>query len=165
MTEDAVGLNNKKKIILAIVFTFIICFGYAWWADSSRNNEIETTQDPSRLAYLALDFRDKDYKSSVISGESEIVVKFSLGEYSPANEITFLDEARYVYSKFFNRFKDKSITLVGEAVFTDIRGNKSTDKAFIIKFSPEQAKKIDWKNVKYLNLPYLALQYWKTTQS
>jgi hypothetical protein len=156
--------NHNRKIVLAIFVGVVVWFGYAAWSDSSRNSEIEITQDPARLAYLVLDYRDKDYKSSATESGNEITVKFNLGKYSAGSEITFLDEARYVYEKFFNNFKSKNITIVGEATFRDIKGNESDGKAFQIKFTPSQASSINWKNVQYLDLPRLAQEYWKAPE-
>lgn len=152
--------NNKLSIFIVFIVVIVAIAAFFVYSDSSRNQEIEVTQDVSRLAYLLLDYRDADYKSTGNSNDNEVIVNFDLGEYSAGNEITFLDEARYVYSKFFKTFKNKNITLVGNAIFTDVKGNKSKGKAFIIEFTPEQSKTINWEDVRYENLPQLADKYW-----
>ena len=159
------NMNNKLTIFLVIIASIVAFFGYAGWSDSSRNREIEATHDAARLAYLLLDYSDGNYKSLVISNSDEITITFNLGEYSAGSEITFLDEAKYVYSKFFNTFKDKNITIIGNAIFTGIKGNKSKDKAFLIKVTSGEAKTINWENVEYQNLPSIVSSYWKNSLS
>ncbi len=87
--------KNNGTIVLVAIICIAAWFCYAAWSDSSRNNEIETTKDPARLAYLLLDYRDEEYKSSATETNNEITVKFNLGEYSGGSEITLLDESRH----------------------------------------------------------------------
>jgi Asp-tRNA(Asn)/Glu-tRNA(Gln) amidotransferase A subunit family amidase len=162
MTDETKKSNANKKIVNAIVIGIALCIAYALWSDDSRNTELKATKDPARLAYLVLDYRDEDFKSSATEFGNEITVKFNLGKYSPASEITFLDEARYIYQSFSNNFKNKDVTVVGTASFIDVKGNESRDNAFEISFTSDQAKTINWSNVKYGDLPQLAQKYWKS---
>ena len=148
-----------------MIVCFAIAIGYAACSDSSRNSEIEVTQDPARLAYLLLDFRDASYKSSATEAGDGITVKFNLGKYSVTSEVAFLDQVKYVSGKFNNNFKEQK---------PDHRRPKprsSTSKATSLSGRPfksssprPQASSINWSNVQYFDLPQLAQEYWKVPE-
>jgi hypothetical protein len=156
------GCMGCGAIVALIISLFLL---KACISDSCRNSELESSKDPSKIAYLHLDYISEGAKSSVQVSNNEIRVDYRLDAWGLTSSLArsqFLDTSIQIFKAYFSRLPHiNRVIIVATLEFIDIKGNKSRDKAIEIVFTRESAKDIQWDNINKNDLPQLASAFWQ----
>lgn len=102
--------------------------------------------------------------SAVHTSESDYI-RFEIYESyltTSTMRFQFLGTVKEVMPDILMYFKTKKyFTIISNTRAADIRGNRITARAFLISFSRENARSINWNDVLNDDLPLIADEYWQ----
>lgn len=139
--------------------------GGAWWYVGSDTGDapsadMTTIQDPAAYA-VDLIGKSRSTKAEQRDG-GRLVVSYSLDTASGSDaRDSFLFQAKELFSGAFNRFPDlREIELTSLATLVSVRGQESIREVATLRFTKDNAASINWKNVRYGDLPKIADRSW-----
>lgn len=150
--KELTPMTPKQKKILGIILCVLIFLMIldGLFGRKESNSSPEPTQDTPEGIFSALDIDCNNLQ--IIPSGSEVRVSF---EYdSPAWDAThFVSEVLTDYVRFCQDAYDlewiENVTFYVFAVFTDPKGNESTEKAIAICMPKDAFQTYNWSNIRY----------------